>query len=140
MSVVRVVLDTNIVMSALVFRGAALSWLRPAWQSRRVQPVVSRETVCELIRVLAYPKFRLTMSDRDDLLAEYLPWCETFEIPHPPPSVPDCRDPLDRPFLLLAVASNAKHLVTGDRDLLELSQAPPVTILTGAELKAFLAE
>jgi uncharacterized protein len=36
------------------------------------------------------------------------------------PVIPECRDPFDVPFLLLAVISEADYLVTGDRDLLSL--------------------
>jgi hypothetical protein len=54
----RAVFDTNVVVSALVF-GGRLRWLRAAWAAQAVTPVVCRETVTELLRVLAYPKFHL---------------------------------------------------------------------------------
>lgn len=135
----RLVLDTNVLLSALLFRNTALSWLRIAWQSEAIRPLVSRDTVAELLRVLCYPKFRLDAAERDDLLADILPWCETVIIPTRPPAVPDCRDPFDRPFLDLALAGRADALVTGDRDLLAVADAFPVPILTPAEMKARLA-
>lgn len=138
MSPPRLVLDTNVLLSALLFRSAAMTWLRTAWQSEAILPLASRDTVSELLRVLGYPKFGLTAPDRDDLLADYLPWCETVTIPTPPPAVPECRDPFDQPFLLLAVASRADALVTGDRDLLALADAFPIPILTPAEMKSRL--
>lgn len=134
----RLVLDTNVLLSALLFRSAAMTWLRTAWQSETILPLVSRDTVSELLRVFAYPRFGLTAPDRDDLLADYLPWCETVTIPVPPPVTPDCRDPLDQPFLVLALAGRADALVTGDRDLLALADAFPVPILTPADMKARL--
>ncbi|MHB1437205.1 MAG: PIN domain-containing protein [Thiobacillus sp.] len=51
--------------------------------------------LAELIRVLAYPKFKLGDDDQQELLADYLPWCTTVRIPNPPPVTPDCRDPFD---------------------------------------------
>ncbi len=132
----RVVLDTNVLLSALLFRSASMTWLRTSWQSERILPLASRDTVSELVRVLAYPKFGLDVSDREDLLADYLPWCETVTIPHPPPPVPECRDPFDRPFLFLAVAGRADVLVTGDGDLLALAESFPVSILTPTEMKS----
>lgn len=132
----RHVLDTNVLLSALLFRSASMSWPRTAWQSESILPLASRDTVSELLRVLAYPKFGLTAPDRDDLLADYLPWCETITIPVPPPAVPDCRDPFDQPFLLLALAGRADALVTGDRDLLELAAVFPIPILTPADMKS----
>ena len=66
----RVVVDTNVVVSALVFRAGRVSWLRSAWSSGAVIPVVSESTVTELLRVLAYPKFGLSEDDIDELLAD----------------------------------------------------------------------
>jgi putative PIN family toxin of toxin-antitoxin system len=118
---VRVVLDTNVVLSALVFRGGVADQVRQAWQRGRVLPLASTATVQELVRVLAYPKFRLSQAEQDELLADFLPNTEIVRIPHPPPTVPDCRDALDLPFMHLAVAGKAQVLVTGDRDLLAIA-------------------
>ena len=74
----------------------------------------------ELIRVLAYPKFRLDAADREQLLFEYLPCAESVRVPDPPPPTPPCRDPFDTPFLELALAGGDDGLITGDRDLLAL--------------------
>jgi len=132
------VLDTNVLLSALPFRSAAMTWLRIAWQSENILPLASRDTVSELHRVLGYPKFGLTAPDRDDLLADYLPWCETVTASVPPPAVPQCRDPFDQPFLVLALAGHAEALVTGDRDLLALADVFPVSILNPADMKTRL--
>ena len=118
---VRVVLDTNVVLSALVFRGGAAGQVRLAWQRGLLLPLASAATVQELVRVLAYPKFRLSPAEQDELLADYLPYAETVRIPQPPPMVPECRDALDLPFLHLAVAGTAQVLVSGDRDLLVIA-------------------
>lgn len=40
----RVVLDTNIVLSALIFSAGRLAWIRQAWQQQQLQPLVCRET------------------------------------------------------------------------------------------------
>jgi putative PIN family toxin of toxin-antitoxin system len=130
----RLVLDTNVLLSALLFHQGAVAWLRHAWQSVAVRPLASRDTTGELIRVLTYPKFKLTDADREDLLGDYLPWCETVTVPDTT-KVPDCRDPFDRPFLTLAAASKADALITGDRDLLTLSDNFKVPILTPAAFK-----
>jgi len=131
----RLVLDTNVLVSALLFRSAPMTWLRAAWQTDSILPLVSRDTVSELLRVLAYPKFSLDAAERDELLADFLPWCETVRIPDPPPVVPECRDPCDRPFLHLAIVGRADVLVTGDKDLLALAGAFAVPILTPARMK-----
>ncbi len=125
----RVVLDTNVLLSALLFPAGSLSWLRHAWQSETVVPLASQATTLELIRALSYPKFQLTRHEREDLLADYLPWCETV-IVSKPPAVPHCRDPFDRPFLELALLGRADALVSGDDDLLSLAPEFPVPFLT----------
>ena len=117
----RVVLDTNVVLSALVFGGGSAGQVRRAWQSGLIVPLASTLTIQELVRVLAYPKFRLPASDQEELLADYLPFVQTERIPKPPPQVPECRDAMDMPFLHLAVVGKARVLVSGDRDLLALA-------------------
>lgn len=117
----RVVLDTNVVLSALVFGGGLAGRLRLAWQQGTFVPLASTATALELMRVLGYPKFRLSAQEQEELLADYLPHTRTVRIPTPPPTVPACRDPLDVPFMHLAVAGRAQVLVSGDRDLLALA-------------------
>jgi len=49
----RVVFDTNTVISALLFRGS-VAWLVTHWQSKTITPLASQETAQEFLRVLAY--------------------------------------------------------------------------------------
>jgi putative PIN family toxin of toxin-antitoxin system len=129
----RWVVDTNVVLSALIRPGGVTGRLRLAWQSRRFVPLVSRSTAAELIRVLAYPKFKLAPDEQHDLLADYLPWAETSRVPDPPPRTPACRDPHDLPFLQLALAAKADAIVTGDADLLVLAPLRGAAIITPAQ-------
>jgi len=116
-AVPRAEFDTNVVLSALVFGGGVPAALRMAWQRGDFLPLVSRATAAELVRVLAYPKFKLGAAEQEELLADYLPLCETVTIPDPPPRTPACRDAHDLPFLELAIAGDAAWLVTGEADL-----------------------
>ena len=126
----RVVIDTNLVLSALVFSQGRLSSLRLAWQSNQCQPLVSTVTAAELIRVLAYPKFKLSAADQQELLADYLPYCTTVRMPAKLPVTPDCRDKFDLPFLQLAVTGKADLLVSGDQDLLSIADKFVCPIIT----------
>jgi putative PIN family toxin of toxin-antitoxin system len=126
----RVVLDTNVVLSTLVFAQGPHAPLRYVWQREKCLPLVSRATTEELLRVLGYPEFRLSDEEQGELLADYLPYCETVHIPVKPPKTPACRDPFDVPFLQLAVAGRADYLVTGDRDLLVLARRLSCPIVT----------
>lgn len=129
----RVVIDTNLVLSALVFSQGRSASLREAWQRQRILPLVSRATASELIRVLAYPKFKLTADEQQELLADYLPCCKTVRIPDPPRRASACRDAFDVPFLQLALAGKADALVTGDRDLLALADTFARPIVTAEQ-------
>ena len=114
----RAVFDTNAVVSALLFSAGRLAWLREHWNQRECVPLISRTTAAELVRVLAYPKFRLAAEDRLELMGDYLPFCEIVEAIEPCPQT--CRDSRDQAFLDLAFSGNADILVTGDSDLLAL--------------------
>lgn len=133
MSIPRVVLDTNCLISALIFSRGNFGWLRQAWQSQRFIALASHDTVSELLRVLAYPKFKLTRSERETLLADFLPYVETMKIEHTPEGLPDIRDADDIIFLALAAAAQANALVSGDNDILAVRDRFAVPILTVSE-------
>jgi len=134
----RVVLDTNIVFSALMFTSGRLAWVRHAWQQGTLTALVCRQTVTELLRVLGYPKFKLTPSEREDLLAEFLPYTENVALPARWPELPQCRDPKDQRFLVLAHAANAGALVSGDDDLLSMQGQVRFPILSAQALTVLL--
>jgi uncharacterized protein len=121
MTAPRVVLDTNVVLSALVFGKGPTAQLRAAWQRGDFLPLASTATAHELVRVLAYPKFHLDALAQQELLADCLPYALVVTIPEPPPKVPACRDKFDLPFLHLAEAGKADALVSGDAGLLALA-------------------
>jgi len=126
----RAVFDTNVVVSALLFATGRLAPLREIWRSGRAIPLVSRPTTEELLRVLAYPKFKLSDAEREDILGDFLPFAEVVPISRAALRVPKCRDPNDLPFLELALAGKADTMITGDRDLLALASDFPVPIVS----------
>ncbi|MBO9333149.1 putative toxin-antitoxin system toxin component, PIN family [Achromobacter pulmonis] len=130
---IRVVLDTNVVLSALLFTSGRLAWVRRAWQHGNLRPLVCKETASELLRVLAYPKFKLTAEDQQDLVEDFLPYADVVELPQPWPSLPICRDEDDQVFLVLAYVGQAKALITGDGDLLAMRDEFPSLIVTPDE-------
>jgi putative PIN family toxin of toxin-antitoxin system len=115
----RVVFDTNTVISALLFANGRLTWLRAHWREGGCSPLITRTTVAELTRVLSYPKFRRSVEDRLELLGDFLPHCETVKLTQKCGVI--CRDANDQPFLDLAQSGKADVLVSGDRDLLALA-------------------
>lgn len=131
----RVVLDTDVLVSALLFSRARMSWLRLAWQSGHLQPVVSRQTIAELLRVLAYPKFQPSAAEQEDLLADLLPFAETAFDPADDPTLPRCADPDDQKFISLAASAEVVALVSGDSAVRALAGKLHIPILTVDELR-----
>ena len=129
-----VVLDTNTVVSALLFNGTA-SRLVELWQTEKVQVLVSTAIVKEYLRVLAYPKFALTEDEISGLLhEELLPFVEVVEVKRRVKVVR--RDPDDVKFIACALAGSAEFVVTGDRDLLAVRSFENVQVI---QLRDFLA-
>ena len=129
----RVVFDTNVVVSALLFPAGRLAWLRTHWREGGAVPLVSPVTVRELMRVLGYPRFRLSEQYRMEALALYLPCCESLDPADKCPVV--CRDANDQHLLDLAQSGKASVLVTGDDDLLALSGQTAFLIETPEEYR-----
>ncbi len=134
----RVVLDTNVVVSALLFERGRLSWLRPAWMAGDFRPLVSHATAAELLRVLSYPKFHLSDEEIEALLGDFLPFSEPVDVKESTAPVPRLPDPDDRIFLQLAKAGTAEFLVTGDQDLLTVSPPGNYRIISPAEFGTIL--
>jgi putative PIN family toxin of toxin-antitoxin system len=133
-SQLRVVLDTNVVVSALLFQEGHVSWLRPLWTGGRILPLVSSATAGELLPVLAYPKFGLDEDEIRTVLAAYLPFAEVVTVPART-TLPACRDPYDQIFLDLALVGLADVLVTGDAALLEMAGQVSFSIEAPADFK-----
>jgi putative PIN family toxin of toxin-antitoxin system len=131
----RVVLDTNTNVSALIFHKGRSSWLRRAWQFGDLVPLVCNSSISELLRVLSYPKFRLGEPEIRDLLGDYLPYAETVLDIQETGAAPRCRDEDDQIFIDLAFAAKADALVTGDSDLLSLAGTSAIPILSPAKLQ-----
>lgn len=134
-------LDTNTVVSALLFDKGRLVWIRQAWQSSVFAPLVDHDTASELIRVLGYPKLKLTQSEQETLLGDFLPYAETIPSYEWPAELPEIRDPKDVMFLALAKHAGADALVSGDGDILALrGQLGSVVILPVAEFSEWLSQ
>ncbi|MEI6267696.1 MAG: putative toxin-antitoxin system toxin component, PIN family [Methylococcaceae bacterium] len=94
----HVVLDTNCIISALLFSQQKTTWLRHAWQNEQIIPLAGKDTVNELMRALAYPKFKLGKDQQALLLADFLPYAATVVIDKIPEGLPLIRDKDDQMF------------------------------------------
>lgn len=125
---VRVVLDTNVTVSAALL---PRSTPRQAFDYilQRGTPLISVATVAELNDVLRRPRFNryLIEEERLEFLAAVLKESELVEVTV---ALSVCRDPKDDKFLELAVSGSATHIISGDGDLLALHPFQGIAILT----------
>ena len=130
----RVVLDTNAVISALLFSGVS-SKLVSLWQNGLITPLLSREILDEYLRVLSYPKFELSENEIKELIQEeILPYAEVVKPKRRLRVIQ--RDPADNKFLECAVAGKASVIISGDKDLLSLGRYRQVHIQSPAQFLA----
>jgi hypothetical protein len=72
----RVVLDTAVVLRALLLSDGQAKRLRAAWQGGQCQVLIGRATAQTLIKALAFPAFQLDAAQQQELLADFLPYAE----------------------------------------------------------------
>jgi putative PIN family toxin of toxin-antitoxin system len=135
----RVVLDTAVVVSALLFETGRLSYVRDAWTTGPLLPLVSRDTTTELLRVLGYPRFDLSREEVETVLSAYLPFVEAVDVEGDLRRLPRCSDPDDQMFVELAHVGAAEALVTGDQALLAMKGDVTFDILTPGQLRIRLS-
>jgi uncharacterized protein len=128
---VRVVLDTNVLISGLL--GGAAAEIIAHWRNDAFDVIVSQEIVEEYERVLSRPKFNLpewVVQELLDYVRRRAQWSEQqLDLG----SV--VRDPADAKFLEAAVAGHADLIVSGDYDLLDLGRFESIAIIS---LREFL--
>lgn len=124
----KVVLDTNVLVSGVVWGGLPFSVIESALTGA-VQLVTSAEIVEEYNRVLR-KLLHLNSTVAEKWITEI---SKIIEIIEPKVSIHDCRDPDDNKFLECAVSAEVYCIISGDKDLLSLRPYEPVRILTVKE-------
>ena len=136
----KVVLDTNQLVSSLLSTRGLQRQLIDAWRQRAFLLLLVPGQIDELAEILSRPKikkrYRIDPRDRDAFLQ--LLRLDTVLLPHmTAPGV--CRDPDDDYLLGCAAAGRADYLVTGDEDLLSIGRYRDVTILSARDFLAIIA-
>jgi uncharacterized protein len=131
---IRAVLDTNVVLSVLLWHGTPHALLDRVREGTLIF-ISSQELLAELAEVIARPQFETILArsntSRERSLAEVR---ELTEMIAPLPlAEPVCRDPDDDAVLALAVMANVDFIVSGDEDLLTLKGFKNIPIVTPAE-------
>ena len=122
-----VVIDTNVVLSAILFGGKPKQVLEMAL-SGSIQVAISEPLIKELQGVLQRPKFGLSAQLIQTIVSEYASIASWIEPSEHFNVVVD--DPSDNFFIDCAVATKADYLITGDRHLLTLGTFKAIKIVS----------
>ncbi|MDP1652232.1 MAG: putative toxin-antitoxin system toxin component, PIN family [Rhodocyclaceae bacterium] len=117
----RIVFDTNVLLSLFVFVDSRFVPLRGEVVAGRWEALTSAPCLAEYRRVLGYPLFALTAERQEVAYADYLGLVRLVDaVPQPAIELPRCQDKDDQKFLELARDGDAHWLVTADKLLLKL--------------------
>ena len=125
MAAMRVLLDTNVLVSGLAYPESLPGRILNVWRQGGLEVVLSRYILDELVRVLPrLPRLLMTPSEIRDLADSFLFMADVVE----PCAERDAtlRDEKDQLILGTLIAGQAGYLVTGDKDLLALAERYPI--------------
>lgn len=134
----RVVLDTNILVSALIARGTPPDELYRAWQRGEIELVTSTAQMAEVARVLARPRLqRFLHAGEAAAIVENI--AALALVLDNPPDVDLSPDPADNPILAAAIAGKAHLIVSGDKKhVLALAEVAGIPVVTAREALAHI--
>ena len=124
----RIVFDTNVLVSALMFpRSVPRQAFNLAYSTGKI--LASTATTLELEEVLSRKKFEkyFSMEERIQFVARFFADAEIIEVKE---KITACRDRKDDKFLELAVNGKADYIITGDQDLLVLHPFQNIVIIS----------
>jgi len=131
----KIVVDTNVVLSGLLWRGPPNQILK--WAREGILEILAcEETTAELRRALRYKRFSKRMSALETTPAEVLAYYMNLVLFVPTPEIiPEqiIEDPFDNLFLALASDNRARLIISGDKHLLELEEYQRIQIVTPSE-------
>lgn len=130
MGATKVLLDTNILISALGWESKPKEIFQKCIEGK-LELVTSPEQIVELKKVLDYPKFNLTEKQKEIFIAIILEIATIAEITGKIKII--LEDPDDDIIIESAVVGNANYIITGDSHLLKLKKFAGISIITAAE-------
>jgi hypothetical protein len=134
----RIVVDTNILVSALISRSGPTDRLYAAWQEHRFELITSTDQLEEFRRVTRYPRVA-KLIDRSAAGTMYNHLCASNTVLSKLPTIDRSQDPGDNFLLAMAEAGTANYLVTGDKhDLLALKKHVNTRIVNATRMLAIL--
>ena len=128
----RIVLDTNIFLSALIFGGKPRQLIEMLARGQ-IEVVISEPILTEMRRKVSqkFPGFAGELEQMELLLEQDAELVKLGAI-----TITVCRDPDDNRILETAVLGKCSHIITGDKDLLVLRQYEKILVLKPADFMA----
>ena len=121
----RVVVDTNVVISGVFFGGKPRRIIE-AIADERLYAYATPAIIDEYIEVV----HEMLMRKQGKLHSDVLMWLvDRMTIFEPVSSVSVCRDPDDDKFIGCALDARARYIISGDKDLLEVEEYQGVKII-----------
>jgi len=127
---VRVVLDTNVLISALITSGTPPDGLYRAWLRGEIELVTSTAQIAEITDVVSWPRLQkfIDADEAEDILDNIDSYAFVLD---DPPQVNLSPDPRDNPILAAAIAGDADLIISGDKKhLLGLAEIEGIPIVT----------
>jgi putative PIN family toxin of toxin-antitoxin system len=143
LTVLKVVLDTNVFVSSLLVKAGLPAQVLDAWRERRYLLITSPSIISEIRVTLNYPRIRRKYPIADEDVEQLVALLEhdALLVPggaHVGGAVP--QDPSDEIVLACALDAQADLIVSGDRHLLDLGAYESIPILTVRQFLERLAE
>lgn len=138
---IDVVLDTNLIISGMLWGGTPKTILQMA-QQHYIQTISSEPLIEELKDVITRDKFQEFLNQLqktpDDVVNSYLNYTRVIEPIELPQTV--VRDMKDDKVIACAVGGQADYIITGDNDLLTLKDYQGIRIVTASEFLAIIKQ
>jgi uncharacterized protein len=139
----RVVIDTNVIVSGILSRKGAPAELINVWRERRFLLLSSSDIVNEVRAVMQYPRIRHKYHLSDDEIEQTMTLLEHDALlvagdSKVAGSVPD--DPQDEMFLACALDGQADVIVSGDHHLLDLGVFRDIPIISARQFLDWLKQ
>lgn len=129
----RLVIDTNILISALISKHTPPFQLYRAWRAGAFELITSQEQLNEITRVMAYKKLQryFTPSEAQEMISGIATYATCIASL---PVITRSPDPDDNLILAAAVAGHADYVVSGDKsDMLALNAVEGIPIITAKQ-------
>src|SRR3989338_1769750 len=131
---IKLVLDTNTIISGLLWKGIEFELLQTIEQQKALL-FLNADILMEIHRILHYERLKkyiiLSELSPEQLIEKITALAHIISGNTPKTSL--CRDKEDEKFITCAILSNAKYIITGDEDLLVIKQYKNIKIITTKE-------